>query len=330
MFEITDTRISAIANCVPQNIIDNTEDTKLSNQIKLTGIKKRNIANQKSKIKTSDLCIKSAEQIFKLTKIKKSQIKFIIFVSQTRDYIFPSTACIIQEKLKLKKETICFDVPLGCSGFVYGLYLSKLISKNIKSSGLLLCGDMSSKFINYNDKSTSCLFGDAGSAILIEYKKNNKSLFSLSSDGSGFENIIMKHPNIYSSNNPKNSGFIMNGISVFQFAIKEIPKQINILLKKSNIKINEIDYFVFHQANKLIIKQIFSKLKINESKVLYSLDRYGNTNSSSIPMTINHNSNLFNSNSKILISGFGVGLSWGSAIINLNNTKMKKILYYEK
>jgi 3-oxoacyl-[acyl-carrier-protein] synthase-3 len=179
---------------------------------------------------------------------------------------------------------------------------------------------MSSKLIDFNDKKISGLFGDAGSAIAIKYEKKlkNFSYFSFGTDGGGYKNLIYDNSEL---NNSKKKQYLkMDGAKIFEFVLDEVPMQIKKLLKSSKNTIKSIDYFIFHQANKFLIQTLMKKLKITENKVIYSIDEFGNTNSASIPITIFKNlKNKYNI--KILISGFGVGYSWASAIIKLNKPK---------
>ncbi len=319
-------KISGISVCVPNNLIKNTERLKFKDKeqfIKLTGVEEHYL-DEKKIFKTSDLCFKAAKTIIDNLKWKKEEIEFLIFVSQSRDYLLPSTSCILQEKLNLKKNIFTLDIPFGCSGYVYGLFNSFLISNNLKGKGLLLSGDMSSKFINMNDEKYFGLFGDAGSATAIEFIKNKKfdSPFIFGTDGKGYKNLI------YKSDGFKDSSEIfleMEGPKIFEFAMEEVPKQINYLLKQKKLKDKDLNYCILHQANKFLIENIFKKLKISKKKNLLSINKFGNTNSASIPVTIFNNKDKIKK-SKIIISGFGVGYSWASAIINLDNIKITKLM----
>ena len=322
MYTNNDCEISGISVCVPKNQIDNKKFLKFKDKnefIQHTGVKKH-FLNLKKNISTSDLCFVATNKIIDNLKWKKNEIGFLLFVSQTRDFVLPATACVLQKRLGLNKDILAYDIPLGCSGFVNGLYTAFLMSKNMKSKGLLLLGDMSSKFIDFKDKKMFGLFGDAGTAVAINYKKKleNFSCFSFGTDGGGYKDLIYNSTGINDSRNKK---FVeMDGKKIFEFALNEVPLQVKKLLVKSKNTINSIDYFVFHQANKFLIKTLMKKLKIPNKKIIYSIDEFGNTHSASIPITIFKN--LKNrSNLKILISGFGVGYSWASAIINLNNLK---------
>jgi 3-oxoacyl-[acyl-carrier-protein] synthase-3 len=319
-------KISGVSVCVPNNLVNNLKRLKFKDKkqfINLTGVSEHYI-DERNLFKTSDLCLKAAEKIINDLKWKRNEIDFLIFVSQTRDYLLPSTACILQEKLKLKKNVFTLDIPFGCSGYVYGLFNSFLISSNMKGKGLLLCGDMSSKFINMKDEKYFGLFVDAGSATAIEFTKDKKfdTPFSFGADGKGFNNLIYKSDGF---NNSTNVFLEMEGPKIFEFAIEEVPKQINDLLKKSKHREKDLNYCILHQANKFLVESILKKTKISNDKNLMSIQKFGNTNSASIPVTILNNKDKVK-NSKIIISGFGVGYSWASAIISLEKIKITNLL----
>ena len=268
------------------------------------------------------MCLASAKNLIKKLKWKKEDINYIIFVSQTRNFIFPSTACILQNELNLNKDVLAFDIPLGCSGFIYGLINSFLLSEKFKGKGLLLLGDMSNKFVDIKDKQNQILFGDAGAAVGIDYSKSKtNSYFSFGTDGSGSEYI--KYDSSQFDNEYKGK-FIMKGGNVFQYMSKKIPLEVIELLKKSKVKMRQIDYFVPHQASKFLIDTISKKLDIKNEKVLLSLKNFGNTNSASIPITLLNKKKKVK-NTKLLLSGFGVGLSWGNCILDLHDVKFTNI-----
>ena len=331
--------IKAIAACIPKHI-ERTADyhhiTKEEQElfIKTTGIRERRVAS--SNTTCSDLCYSAAKDI--LGKIvDPEEIDILIFVSQSPDYFLPATAIILQDKLNLKKECIAFDVNLGCSGYVYGLsIIGNLLQSGQLKKALLLVGDKSSISASYTDKSAYPLFGDAGTATLLEHDLNAKPWhFNLQSDGSGKDAIIIEHGH---SRNPYNGSsdieieiepgitrtkkhLALNGLDIFNFALREVASNINALLEKNNFTKNQIDFYILHQANKLINESVRKKLKIEIEKTPYSIDVFGNTSSASIPLTLCYKlKNELKSNYlTLLLSGFGVGYSWGSVILETNN-----------
>lgn len=345
--EIHHIRVSGIAACVPKHKVSNLnyEWIELADReklIKTTGINERRVSNEETC--TSDLCIESARKLITELNWDVEAIQIVVFVSQTPDYRLPATSVLIQNRLGLSKNTICFDLSLGCSGYVYGLsVISSMMSSLKLSKGLLLVGDTISKLSNEKDKSVYPLFGDAGTATALEYNEQAEPVFlNLFSDGSGSSAIIVPSggmrnqvkPESFIENNfdggiTRNSlNLIMEGIDVFNFTQREVSPSILTLLESSNTDINNIDYFVFHQANKMMNEIIRKKLKIEEEKVPYSLPKFGNTSSATLPLTIvsELRENLLNKNKKLLLSGFGVGLSWGNVILNLNNPVIPEIL----
>ncbi len=340
--------IKGIAAAVPKNTINNYEYTKhfpkedVKEIVDKTGVKERRFAE----IGTcaSDLCFAAANQLFVDLQIDKSEIDALIFISQTADYRMPATSIILQHKLGLPKKAMAFDINLGCSGFVYGLSVAySLMQQPSFRKILVLDGETRSRIYSPKDRKTAFLFGDAGIAAIIE--KDDKygiSHFSLGSDGSkeslikvdagGYRNpstaetltekVIDEYGNIRSDEH----GY-MNGADVFNFVLLEIPKDIKNLLATSQETTETIDHFVFHQANSYMNDYLKNKMKLPEEKVPTSIEKFGNTSSVSIPLTIALKlKNELIGNKKLLLSGFGVGMSWASAVIQTSNCKISEIV----
>lgn len=339
--------IKAITTCVPKHIERNSDYTRITEEerelfIKTTGIKERRVASPETTC--SDLCFAAAKDIIgKLVSVEELDI--LIFVSQSPDYFLPSTAIILQDKLNLRKDCIAFDVNLGCSGYVYGLsIISNFLQNGQLKKALLLAGDKSSISTSYTDKSSYPLFGDAGTATLLEYDPTVKPWhFNLQSDGSGKNAIIIEHGH---SRHPYDGSsdieieiepgitrtkkhLALNGLDIFNFALKEVSPNINTLLEKTGITKDSIDFYIFHQANKLINESVRKKLKIEIEKVPYSIDIFGNTSSASIPLTMCYKlkNELKSKHLTLLLSGFGVGYSWGSVILETDNVYTSIIEY---
>ncbi|HKC67121.1 MAG TPA: ketoacyl-ACP synthase III [Bacteroidia bacterium] len=310
--------------------------------IKNIGIEERRVAGTKTT--TADLCEKSTIALLDKLNWSKESVDVLIFVSQSPDYILPATSAILQHKLGFKKSTIAFDVTLGCSGYVYGLFLlSNLISSGACKRGLLLAGDKSTLSSSYKDKSVYPLFGDAGTVTALEYdEKSETTFFNLFTDGSGYKSIIiedggcrnpMEEKSFISQKieegierAPKN--LTLDGIEIFNFALKEVAPSIQNLFEVSKLNKEEIDYFVFHQANKLINESVRKKCKVELEKVPYSIQKYGNTSSASIPLTMLYTlkNKLEQEQLTLLLSGFGVGYSWGNCILKTNKLICTEIL----
>lgn len=347
-YSFNNCRIECISSAVPENTIDNFSfgknlfsDEELDKLVKTTGVRKRRIAP--GNICTSDLCIEAAERIFINGTVDKNEIDFLIFVSQTPDYRLPATSVILQDRLGLRKDCGAFDINLGCSGYVYGLFTAFMFMQNpsVKKI-LLLVGDTVSKFVSPKDKTTNMIFGDAGTATIISREENRMSYFSVNSDGGGYKNLIIdgggyRNPSSektleeyeYIENNFKNrEQLFMNGADIFNFTIREVPKDIKNLLEKAERNICDVDYILFHQANKFITDFLAKKMKFESGKIPYSINNFGNTSSASIPLTIvTELIDKINNNSlNIIMSGFGVGLSWATAFVNLKNTKILPLI----
>lgn len=309
-----------------------------------TGIASRRFAPEH--ICTSDMCYEAATKLIKDNNLDKDTIDVLVFVSQSPDYFLPATSILLQERLGLSKSVMAFDINLGCSGYVYGLsVLSNLISLPGMKKGLLLCGDKSSQSLSYTDKSTYPLFGDAGTATLLERSENSSPIhFNLQSDGSGRNAIIIEGAATrkpYSKNTFKKieiapginrceRDLALDGIEVFNFSLREVKPNIKTLLEFSNTELHSIDFLVMHQANKLMNESVRKKIGFPIEKAPYSLEKYGNTSSASIPLTIVAElKNKLNGNRKLLLSGFGVGFSWGSAIVDINNLKISNLVEIE-
>jgi 3-oxoacyl-[acyl-carrier-protein] synthase III len=332
-FSISNISIKGIAGAVPKGELSNWDYTHITEQerkllIKTTGVEKRRMVGN-SGITTTDLCKVAAEKILEATNTSKEDIQILIFVSQTPDYFLPASSITLQNRLGLPKTCMAFDINLGCSGYVYGLSaISSLMSVGKFKKGLLLCGDISSAGPPEEDKSVFPLFGDAGTATLLEYDESAATMhFSNQSDGAGYEAIIvreggMRKPFTVDSFTmvEKEKGISrasrnleLNGMAVFNFSVTEVPKNIEEFFKVNSYGPDSFDYFVMHQANQLMNETIRKKLKFPPEKIPYTLPKYGNTSSASIPLTIaSELADKISGEVSWLLSGFGVGLSWAT------------------
>ncbi|MES2762996.1 MAG: ketoacyl-ACP synthase III [Bacteroidota bacterium] len=338
---VNNVTIKGVAACVPTHVYNNLSYEHVTEPerelfIKTTGIKERRVADNNTS--TSDMCYEPAKQLIEKLNWDKNDIDVVIMVTQSPDYFIPGSAVILQDRLGLKKSCLAFDINLGCSGYVYGLYvIGNLLSSGQLKKGLLLVGDKSTVSTSYTDKSAYPLFGDAGSATALEFDTSAKTTyFNLSSDGSGKDAIIIEHGG--SRHGIQDDTFTLvdiepgvqrakrhlklDGIDIFNFALREVPSNVNELYNLAQKNIADTDYFVFHQANKLINESVRKKLKITDtSKVPYSINQFGNTSSASIPLTMvtQLHDQLSKQKQTLCLSGFGVGYSWGSAIVDLEN-----------
>lgn len=319
--EFNDIKISGMACAVPANKVNTDAYTEyfgeevIARFKKATGIKCRHLSDGCQT--ASDLCYVAAKQLMDKKGLTGSDIDAIIFITQTGDYKAPSSAYVIHKRLNIKQDCLVFDINLGCSGFVNGVYLvAGLIESGVINKGLLLVGDSETAHQVTEDVSYTMMFGDAGSATLME-KGEGIVRGMIRSDGSGFKTLILpvpgsRFPNMLAKDNVKLEKK-MNGEDVFLFAITKVPKLFKEFFGQFNCSFNDFDYCVLHQANLMIINQIAKKLKIDPQKVPVTLDKYGNTDGASIPISIVDTCEKMNKqkNLNFIASGFGVGLSWG-------------------
>jgi 3-oxoacyl-[acyl-carrier-protein] synthase-3 len=328
--------ITCMSGAVPKRKIINRNYAEHFSQevvkdiVDKTGVEERRFTTEEQT--SSDLCFAAAEQLFLDNDINKAEIDLLLFVSQTPDYRMPATSVSLQHRLGLPKTTAAFDINLGCSGFVYGLSVAYTYANmpGIRKV-LLLDGETRSKVYHPKDRKTGFIFGDAGVAAIIEKQAIGKCFFSLNSDGSksdlikidagGYRNtsnpetvkerVVDEHGNIRTDEH----GY-MNGADVFNFVLREIPKSIKQTLSFAKLEKENLDYYVFHQANKFMNDYLAKKLKLDPIKVPSTISKYGNTSSVSIPITIvDQLKDKLESPKKLLLCGFGVGMSWATAIL---------------
>jgi len=343
------TGISAMAAAVPKTVINNYEYTihfppdEVKEVVDKIGVYERRFADDGTC--SSDLCFAAANKLIEDNNIDRQEIELLIFVSQTPDYRMPATSIILQDRLGLSKNTIAFDINLGCSGFIYGLsVVYSLIQHGSIKKALLLDGETRSRVYSPKDRKTAFIFGDGGVAALIEKDERfGKSFFSLNSDGSreslikidagGYRNpsspetLKEKVVDEYGNIRTDEQGY-MKGADVFSFVIREIPKDFKRLLEFAGTNKENIDYFVFHQANSYINGYVARKLKLDKDKIPETIQKYGNTSSVSIPLTIisELKEDLDIHKRKILMSGFGVGMTWATALVDLADCKISNIV----
>lgn len=338
--EFRNVRIAGFSAGVPKQIAINesveSKDYDAADFIATTGVRERRIGN----FTTSDLCLEASKRLLVDLQWRKEEIGALIFVSQTADYILPATACILQERLGLSKECYTLDISLGCSGWVYGLsVVAGLLSSRGITKALLLAGDAKKRAKSTPDP----LFGHAGTATAIEYSEGAFGFrFHVGTDGSGYDAIIVPDGgsrNPFSEESLKlvqdEDGVIrhrlqtvMKGMDVFAFGITVVPKTVKKLLEKYQVDINAVDYFVFHQANKMMNEKIRKKLKLPAEKVPYSMQDFGNTSSASIPLTIVTQiaKEVRTGSLRNVACGFGVGLSWATVLFDTDHIIISELV----
>lgn len=296
-----------------------------------TGINNRYIADFGET--AVDMAVEAAERLFQENNIEKQDIDFLILCTQSPDYFLPTSACIIQERLGLRTSIGAFDINLGCSGFVYGLGVAKgLIATGQAKNILFLTSETYSKFIHPKDKSNKTIFGDAAAATLISIDGFAEICnFEYGTDGKGAENLIVKNGGLRNykkqselvvdeyNNYISDDHLYMNGAEIFLFTLSAIPKLVKVALIKNDLTIDDIDMFVFHQANRFMLESLRKKINIPDEKFYLYLENCGNTVSSTIPIALYHawKDDLLLTGKNILLAGFGVGYSWAGTVLKI-------------
>lgn len=353
-FNFNKIKIAGVAAAIPKEIVDIDSfsekfgtDTIKKYKI-MTGIEQ--FRKSKDEQTASDLGYIAAEHLLTEFKIDREEVDGLVFVSQSHDYKRPATACVLHNRLKLNENCIAFDINLGCSGFVYGFQImASLMEKSNMRKALVIVAETSTKVMWPNDKSVAMLFGDSGSAVLLERDECASEIYgSLYTKGQGYKSIIVpaggfrcpvadKEPFIASDGNEKTLYTqYMNGIDIMQFSISEVPRSIKEFLKKFNTDVEFFDYYILHQANNFIIKQLIKRFKLPKEKTPIVLDKYGNIGGVSIPLVMcNVFGNLNNNKEyKVFGCGFGIGLSWGMLAFSINENIVLPIVesdeYYQE
>ena len=330
-------QISAIEYWLPEQVETNEDlkghfpDCDVDAIAAKTGIEQRHIAG--SHQCASDLGYEAAMRLFAEGKCKPDEIDYVIFCTQAPDYFLPTTACTLQDRLQIPMSSGALDINLGCSGYIYGLGLAQgLIESSQANKILLITAETYSKFINRRDKSVRVLFGDAGAATLIgPLDRPAIGPFVYGTDGRGARNLIVpvggmrarsdaktypelsdEYGNVRSAEN-----LYMNGPEIFAFTLQAVPQCVEDLLKKSGMSLDQIDVFIFHQANRYMLSHLRQRLKIPEEKFVLALAEVGNTVSASIPIALKTalTSGRIRSGDTVMLVGFGVGYSWGATLL---------------
>lgn len=339
--------VRAMSACVPKNTVCNKDlgylipEDEIEKTIQNIGVVERRVADEDTC--ASDLAYKAAVKLMEDNNIDPNSIDVLLFMSQTSDYRIPATAPILQHRLGLSIDTLCLDLTLGCSGFVFALSTAfAYASMEGVNRVLLLDGETFSKIVNRRDKVDWPLYGDGATATLVEKGDYAPSTFILKSDGSGKDAVIIRdgmrnkitpascEENVEEEGNIRTGlEVFMDGMAVFNFAMKRVPKSIKEIVEVSGITLDDVDWLVFHQANKFMTDFFTKKLKFNPEKVPYCIQKYGNTSSTSVPLTIV--SELYDKlqdGQRVIMSGFGAGLSWGAANVVFNGCKISPVIEY--
>tara|TARA_B110000483_G_scaffold242641_1_gene329137 strand:+ start:1360 stop:2364 length:1005 start_codon:yes stop_codon:yes gene_type:complete len=329
--------ISKVSYYLPKTKFSNLEyykSDKIKKIIKKVGIDNKFIASaNQTAVDLASSCLK---EFFKDNEKLKKKINFLIYCTQSPEFFLPSGSSIIQKEIFKGHNIGAIDINLGCSGYVYSLSIAKaLVESKTYKNVLIVTSETYSKFINRKNIGVAAIFGDGASATLIDSSKNEIFKFDQGTDGSGYLDLIVPGSGLgeIPKKAKKNLGkfkdhqLYMNGPAMFNFAINEVPKSIIKTLIKNKMKLENIDFFILHQANQYMLETIRDKLKISEKKFYINLENVGNTTSSSIPISIYRavKEKKLKKNMKVLLCGFGVGFSWSSCIIKISDKFIKSI-----
>ena len=350
---IKNVRITGMAACVPSKIEENIglpifkDENEARKVIASTGIERKHVVDKNTT--ASDLTVKAVTQLLEDLQWDAKDVDCFIYVCTSRDFIAPQTACILQDRLGLRNDCFVMDLPLGCSGWIYGLStIASLMSHGSFKKGLLVAAETNSTNRSSKDRTVKPLFGDAATVTAMEYDANYDRPFNImfGVDGSGYQAVWTKYggmrypatiddvvekeiePGIIR----KGTDMIVNGMDVFAFAIKTPPRSLKELIETFNIDVEAIDYLYLHQANKFIDEKIRKSVKIPAEKVPYCLEDFGNVTSASIPLAMITRTaeNLRAKENHCLACGFGVGLAWASMEFYVGNCIVSKLIEYNE
>ncbi|WP_024785771.1 beta-ketoacyl-ACP synthase III [Streptococcus mutans] len=325
---MTFAKISQAAYYVPSQVVTNDDLSKIMDTsdewiTSRTGIRERRISQSED---TSDLASQVAKELLKKASLKAKDIDFIIVATITPDAMMPSTAACVQAKISAV-NAFAFDLTAACSGFIFALSAAeKMIKSGQYQKGLVIGAEVLSKIINWSDRTTAVLFGDGAGGVLLEVDSSEHFLFeSIHSDGSRGESLTSGEHAVsspFSQVDKKDDCFLkMDGRAIFDFAIRDVSKSISTLIRKSDMPVEAIDYFLLHQANIRILDKMAKKIGADREKFPANMMKYGNTSAASIPILlaecVENGTIELNGTHTVLLSGFGGGLTWGSLIVKI-------------
>jgi 3-oxoacyl-[acyl-carrier-protein] synthase III len=319
--------IAGVSTCVPPRVIDNMECGKdygveeVRKVVAMAGVKVRHVVD--AGVTSTDLCFEAASKLLSQLGWARESITGLILVTQSPDYFLPSSSCVVHKWLGLSDQCAAFDVGLGCSGYPYGLYLAATM---LKAGGqqriLMLHGETPSRFTSPDDHATTLLFGDAGSATALESVEGATApaFFCLQTDGSGYDGLIIRGGAFRDREpaNPRERFLQMDGAGIFNFTIRRVPPLIKDTLAFANLAVSDIDWFLFHQSNRFIMKHLAKKCALPEERVPFVLERFGNCGGPSVAVALTQSvPQTGRKDCRVMMVGYGVGLSWGAAVVDI-------------
>jgi 3-oxoacyl-[acyl-carrier-protein] synthase-3 len=332
--------IDAIACALPSQCLSNDDlkaaypDWDFAHLEKRTGVLRRHVAAQDET--ALDFAVRASEQLIERGSLRPEQIDAVIFCTQSPDYVMPPNACLLHGRLGLPASTLAFDMTLACSGYIYGLQLgASLIRSGAARRVLLATADTYTRFIHPGDRATRCLFGDGGAVSILAESPNGRGIRDIrcGTAGTHYDKFIvpaggMRVPRsaetsrqtVDRSGNVRTAEHIrMDGLGVLSFFNATVPASVREILSRNAISIDDVDLFIFHQASQIALESLMNALKIPREKMVYDLADTGNLVSASIPVALSRalQSGRAREGQLVLLCGFGVGLSWGAALVDL-------------
>lgn len=327
---LSNCRIAGVSSCIPSRSIDNRADdasevdaVARKKVVALAGVKNRHASD--GTVTATDLCLQASRDLLERIEWRPDTIDALVLVTQSPDYLLPSSSCLVHKALGLSDRCATFDVGLGCSGYPYGLWLASMMLNTGMKRVLLLHGETPSLFPDAGDRATALLFGDAGSATAIERTEDAAAswAFALHTDGSGYRDLIIPAGGfrLRRSADDREHRLFMNGAGLFNFTIQRIPPLVSEVLEVAGLAPEEIDYFILHQSNQFMMKHVQKKCGVPGEKMPLTLGEFGNTGGPSVPLTLVQT--LLREQrapiTQVMVVGYGVGLSWSAGIIQVDD-----------
>jgi 3-oxoacyl-[acyl-carrier-protein] synthase-3 len=348
---VKNVRIAGLSACVPSNVVDNKifgesiYKNEISNVIKTTGVSERRTCPE-NVVTSLDLSVRAADYLRNNSNFDFNDIAGVIFVTSSPDFLMPNNATSAQYRLGLSGATAAFDINLACSGYIYGLWVAAMMAKSLNKSILLLDGETNSHFASPKDYATALLFGDAGTASIIEpCEDDNEWTFVFETDGSqrnaliipegGYRKRIDKHSSEYKTYPDggirRGIDMQMDGMGVFNFVVRNVPKSLQYLMAETNTTSEDYDILALHQANLFMVRQLAKIMKFSMEKVPTTIQKFGNSSSATIPVTISAELHKQISTKKLrfIASGFGAGLSLASVSMEIGPCFCPGVVEYE-
>ncbi|MEL1264533.1 ketoacyl-ACP synthase III [Pseudoxanthomonas putridarboris] len=317
-------RVAGVSTCVPARRVDNLAEAEhfgadeVRKVVSMAGVRYRHVVD--AGVTSADLCLEAAARLLERLDWSPDSISGLVFVTQSPDYFLPSTACLLHKWLGLPDSCAAFDIGLGCSGYPYGLYLAATM---LKGGGhtriLMLHGETPSRFTDPDDHATTLLFGDAGSATALELSDDGEASFCLHTDGGGHEGLIIRGGGFRDRqpSQPRHLHLEMDGAAIFNFTIKRVPSLVRDALALAGKETDDIDQYVFHQSNRFIMKHLAKKCGLPDERVPMTIEDTANCGGPSVAVTLTRSAGDAGSPRTVMLVGYGVGLSWASAVLTL-------------